>query len=70
MAQVEVEEKCPKGFQVTGSGHCRDINECLITDYCSHQALCVNTDGAAYCNCPDGWHLSLENEQLCLGKSN
>ena len=33
-----------------------DVNECtqgLLT--CANNGTCVNTDGSAHCDCPDGW---------------
>uniref|UniRef100_A0A8C4QKI4 EGF-like domain-containing protein n=1 Tax=Eptatretus burgeri TaxID=7764 RepID=A0A8C4QKI4_EPTBU len=33
-----------------------DVNECLTTDVCHHNANCSNTNGSYNCHCKSGYH--------------
>ncbi|GBN89320.1 hypothetical protein AVEN_104433-1, partial [Araneus ventricosus] len=45
---------CKEGFQDT-NGHCEDINECETDNTCHPPAVCHNTFGSFYCQCPEGY---------------
>ncbi|XP_066302790.1 fibulin-1-like [Branchiostoma lanceolatum] len=45
---------CRTGYQMSGSGHCSDIDECIYFP-CHVNATCTNTDGSFSCNCSVGY---------------
>ena len=48
------------GYEMTGSGECRDVDECR-RGVCQG-GHCVNTDGDFTCHCPPGLHLSSDKK--------
>ncbi|XP_030853395.1 hemicentin-1 isoform X1 [Strongylocentrotus purpuratus] len=60
----EPRNRCPSGFLLDPSGpYCRDINECLQRNTCSH--FCQNYYGGHVCACPTGFRLNRFNERTC-----
>ncbi|XP_075463108.1 latent-transforming growth factor beta-binding protein 4 isoform X2 [Ascaphus truei] len=43
---------CEPGYQLSSSGDCRDVNECLTLQGVCGMALCENVEGSFLCICP------------------
>nr|XP_054769474.1 hemicentin-1-like [Lytechinus pictus] len=60
----EPRNRCPQGFSLDPTGpYCRDVNECLQRNTCSH--FCQNFYGGHVCACPTGYRLNRFNERTC-----
>ncbi|CAJ0956013.1 unnamed protein product [Ranitomeya imitator] len=46
---------CEPGYQLSSSGDCTDIDECLNKTVCGEHALCLNLAGAYQCLCDQGY---------------
>lgn len=46
---------CASGYQVSVSGECEDINECLDSSSCHTKAICTNLKGSYKCECLPGY---------------
>ncbi|XP_075463111.1 latent-transforming growth factor beta-binding protein 4 isoform X4 [Ascaphus truei] len=46
---------CEPGYQLSSSGDCRDINECLNKTVCGDHAVCQNLVGSYQCLCDQGY---------------
>ncbi|CAK6979726.1 latent-transforming growth factor beta-binding protein 2 isoform X4 [Scomber scombrus] len=46
---------CEPGYQVTSSGRCADINECVNQTVCGAHAVCQNLEGTYLCECDRGF---------------
>ena len=58
---------CRPGFELYGSKHCVDIDECSeMNDNGGCEQICVNTQGGHYCACEKGYILH-RNLFGCLG---
>lgn len=69
----KLDQTCPEGFQladqlaeVEDGSACLDVDECDTQEKfgCSH--LCINTQGSAHCECPNGWNLN-DDAKTCQG---
>ncbi|KAH9524469.1 hypothetical protein Btru_054660 [Bulinus truncatus] len=50
---------CPRGYRLSESDNCLDINECssFETNLCAYKEGCVNTNGSYSCSCEPGTRL-------------
>ena len=58
--------ECDAGFEVNGSGQCKDINECTASGAkkhkCGQNATCKNTSGSYTCTCKSGFTLNADGK--------
>ncbi|XP_044161099.1 latent-transforming growth factor beta-binding protein 4 isoform X1 [Bufo gargarizans] len=56
---------CEPGYQLSPSGDCTDINECLNKTVCGEHALCLNLVGSYQCLCDQGYE-GERGDQRCV----
>ncbi|KAE8585611.1 hypothetical protein XENTR_v10021376 [Xenopus tropicalis] len=56
---------CEPGYQLSSSGDCTDINECLNKTVCGDHAMCHNLAGTYQCLCDQGYE-GARGERHCV----
>uniref|UniRef100_S4RY04 Latent transforming growth factor beta binding protein 1 n=1 Tax=Petromyzon marinus TaxID=7757 RepID=S4RY04_PETMA len=58
-------QACDRGYRLSSTAECQDIDECLDDTVCGRNGFCENTEGSFRCLCDQGYH-DLQDGQECI----